>query len=48
MERKTDQFGNVYWQCLKCGWTSSPLPPQQQSETPPVHQCSDDKRDTWF
>jgi hypothetical protein len=48
MERKTDQFGNVYWQCVKCDWASPPLPPDEQQETPPAHQCTGHKRDTWF
>ena len=48
MERKTDQFGNIYWQCINCGWTSPALPPQQSQETPPPHNCTGRKRDTWF
>jgi len=48
MERKTDQFGNIYWQCVKCRWTSPALPPEQQQETPPPHHCTGRKRDTWF
>ena len=48
MERKTDQYGSVYWQCLKCGWASKPLPPEEQQKTPPPHQCTGRKSDTWF